>query len=131
MPTDAKPDPEVQRLQRMESSLEELNARIARLAIGLGVSLKNENELAGVIRQLQVQAEPHELQSTPERRLASKWTELRGLLVLRYGVEQRFVDQVGATATRQLLVEAEERLVRVGFEPGADGIDLYRLFDER
>lgn len=131
MPTDAKPDPEVQRLQRMESSLEELNARIARLAIGLGVSLKNENELAGVIRQFQVQAELPELQSTPERRLAAKWTELRGLLVLRYGVERRFVDQVGATATRQLLVEAEERLARVGFEPGADGIDLHRLFDER
>ena len=137
MPTDSKPeagtelDPEIQRLQRMESSIEELNARIARLAIALGVSLKNENELVRVIHELQAQAEAHEFQSTPDRRLASKRTELRGLLVLRYGMEQRLVDQVGVTATKHILVEAEEHLVRVGFEPGADGIDLHRLLNER
>ena len=136
MPTNAKPaadtkfDPEVQRLQRMESSIEELNARIARLAIALGVSLKNEDELARVIHQLQTQVEPHGVQSTSDHRLASKRAELRGLLVLRYGVEQRFVDQIGATATKQILANAEEHLVRVGFEPGADGIDLRNLLDK-
>ncbi|NMM11864.1 MAG: hypothetical protein HHJ16_16550 [Polaromonas sp.] len=133
MPTDATPEasPQTRRLYRMESSIEELNARIARLAIALGVSLKNENELARVMSPLQNQAAPQEFQSTPDRRLACKWTELRGLLVLRYGVEKSYVDQVGVTVTRELLVEAEAQMVREGFQPGADGIDLRRLFDQR
>ncbi len=132
MQTEARPevDPQALRLQRMETSIEELNARIARLAIALGVSLTNENELARVMHQLHAKSESHGLQSTPERRQVCQWTELRGLLVLRYGVEKRFVDEVGVTVTRQLLVEAEAHLVRLGFQPGADGIDVHRLFDE-
>lgn len=114
----------------MESSIEELNARIARLAIALGVSLKNESELDQVLSQIQLQEESPTLH-TPDRRQACQLTELRGLLVLRYGVEQRFVSQVGVSMTRQILVEVEEHLERVGFEPGADGINLRRLFDER
>jgi hypothetical protein len=122
--------PEARQLQRMESFLEELNARIARLSIALGISLKREDELERVIGELQEQAELHASHSTADSRLISQRIELRGLLVMRYGVEQRFVDQVGATATRHILVEAEEHLARVGFEPGADGIDLRRLFEE-
>jgi hypothetical protein len=123
-------DSRTSHLQRMEASFEELNARIARLAIALGVSLENENELARVMHQLQGQTESHSVQSTPERRHACNWTELRGLLVLRYGMEKRLVDEVGVTVTRQLLVEAEAHLVRLGFQPGADGLDLPRLFSE-
>jgi len=135
MPTDCKPEPtdqanpEVRSLHRMESSIEELNARIARLSIALSVSLENESELGRVFHQLQTQVELHAAQSTPNRREAAQLTELGGLLVLRYGVEQRFVDQVGVTATRQILVEAEEHLMRAGFQPGADGIDLHSLLD--
>jgi len=124
------PDPEARRLHRMESSIEGLNARIARLSIALGVSLKTENELDHIMGQLQAQAETHAFQTTPDRRLTAQQTELRGLLVLRYGLEQRFVEQVGVTATRHILFEAEEHLVLAGFEPGADGIDLHRLFTE-
>jgi hypothetical protein len=122
--------PDARQLQRMESFLEELNARIARLSIALGISLKHEGELERVISELQEQAELHTSHSTPDRRLITQRIELRGLLVMRYGVEQRFVNQVGVTATRHILVEAEEHLARVGFEPGADGIDLRRLFEE-
>ena len=131
MPTDTKPevDPQILRLQRMEASIEALNTRIARLAIALGVSLENENELARVMHQIQSQAESHGFQSTPERRQVGQWTELRGLLVLRYGVEKHLVDELGVTVTRELLAEAESHLVRLGFQPGADGIDLHRLFD--
>lgn len=123
-------DPQAVRLQRREASFAELNARIARLAIALGVSLDNENELARVMHQIQGQTGSHSVQSTPERRHACKWTELRGLLVLRYGMETRLVDEVGVTLTRQLLVEAEAHLVRLGFQPGADGMDLPRLLSE-
>lgn len=144
MPTDALPegDPQNQRLHQMESSIEALNARIARLAIGLGVSLKSDDEVASVMSRHQVVRVSHERRLTldrrdasrtdsgADRRIAHQWEELRGLLVLRYGVETRYVDEVGVSATRQILVEAEAHLARAGFKPGADGIDLDRLFNE-
>ena len=121
MPTDPLPaeQAQAQRLQHMESSFEALNARIARLAIGLGVSLQSDDDVLQVMRRDSVSAVAFERRqapqspstsrtgSDPDRRMAHKWEELRGLLVLRYGVEARYVDQVGVVTTRQLLVEAE------------------------
>ena len=144
MPTDAplEKDPHAQRLHHMESSIEALNARIARLAIALGVSLQNNDEVQRVMSRQQTSVVSLERRVTPDqppasrtgsdadRRMAHKWEELRGLLVLRYSVETRYVDQVGVVATRQILVEAEAHLVREGFKPGADGIDLDSLFKE-
>jgi hypothetical protein len=145
MPTELRPEqaPLAQRLLDMESSIEALNVRIARLAIGLGVSLQNEGEIARVMSQQHpaaaVTTERRDSPerrgaartgSGPDRRMAQKMEELRGLLVLRYGVEARYVDEVGVAATRQILTEAEAHLVRDGFKPGADGIDLDRLFKE-
>ena len=144
MPTDllADQDPLAQRLHHMESSIEELNARIARLAIALGVSLKNDAEIAHVMtwheevpvsperRGTAERPDAFRTGSSPDRRVAHQREELRGLLVLRYGVETRYVDEVGVTVTRQILVEAEAHLVRAGFKPGADGMDLDRLFKE-
>lgn len=144
MPTDFLPEDnsQTQCLPHMESSIEALNVRIARLAIGLGVSLTSEADVAQVLKRQPV------LPACPERRLAKntspashagsgsdrrkahQWEELRGLLVLRYGVETRFVDLVGVVTARQLLVDAEAGMVRDGFRPGADGIDLDRLFTE-
>jgi hypothetical protein len=135
-------DPQVQRLHNMESSIEALNARIARLAIGLGVSLKSDDEVVRVMSRQQVvlvsgerrvgleRRDASRTGSGSDRRVAHQWEELRGLLVLRYGVEARYVDEVGVTATRQILVEAEAHLERVGFKPGADGVHLDRLFKE-
>ena len=144
MPTDwpSEDGPQSLRLLQMESSIEAINTRIARVAIALGVSLKSEDEVMRVISQPPGQALLHERRSTPERREASRAStgpdrrvahmreELRGLLVLRYGVETRFVEEVGATATRQILVQAEAHMVRAGFKPGADGVNLDRLFKE-
>jgi hypothetical protein len=136
MPTDANDAPlagdgdgRALYLQRMALSIEELNVRIARLALALGVSLQTEGELSYLLQEPPAQTDSHPFQSTPERRLASKWLELRGLLVLRYGVEKRYVDQVGANVTRQILVDTEAHMLREGFQSGADGIDLHRLFD--
>jgi hypothetical protein len=116
-------------LQRMALSIEEINARIARLALALGVSLQTEGALSQLLHGPKPDLEPHPFQSTPERRVASKWLELRGLLVLRYSVEKRYVDEVGVSATRQILVQTEAHMLREGFQSGADGIDLHRLFD--
>jgi len=140
MVTEPQGDPPNQRLLELESSMEGLNARIARLAIGLGVSLQDEHELARVMSRPPLAAAPVERRATgapclPERRVSSSerrtahhWDELRGLLVLRYHAESHYVDEVGVAATRQILVEVEAHLEREGFSPGADGLHLERLF---
>lgn len=146
MPTESKSELNAinDRLQRMEGSMEELNTRIARLAIALGVSLNTEHDVQHVMsKSFQQVAPPQALpragdrrdaqptsfkgldrRSGTDRRLAYKWEELRGLLVLRYGVEKTFVQQVGLDATRQIMTTAEQHMQRDGFRPGADGVDL-------
>lgn len=110
-----------QRLDRMTSSFEAINARIVRLAIALDISLQSDDEVAHAMCRYQ---------STSDLLMANKREELRGLLVLRYGIQTRYVDEVGIVATRQILIEAEEHLVRKGFNPGDDGVNLERLFNE-
>ena len=119
-------EPQAKRLHRMVSSIEALNARIARLAIGLGVSIENDGDLAQLMSRHQTSAVPREHQS----RLGNQWEELRGLLVLCYSVETRYVDQLGVMAARQILVEAEQHLLLQGFNLGDDGIDRNLLFNE-
>lgn len=122
-------DPQAQRLHRMTSSIEAINARIVRLAIALDVSLQSNDEVVRVMSLPQASAVPRDSQISAESLMAHKREELRGLLVLRYGVESRYVEQVGVIATRQILIEAEEHLARKGFNPGDDGIDLDRMFN--
>ena len=143
MPIDAPADADLQaRLHSMELSIEALNARIARLAIGLGVSLESEAEIAQLMsKNHPASTVTHERRGVldfdsgaehkgTDRRTAHKHQELRGLLVLRYGIETRYVNEVGADATRQIMTEAAAHLVRDGFKPGADGIHLDRLFNK-
>ena len=138
MPTDGPEvdGPVADQLRRMIALVRELSARIARLATSLGVDLENEAELE---RVLHIDAgrvpQPDRRTATrngmsPDRRKAHLREELRGLLVLRYGVARSYVDRVGVDATRHILVSAQEQLVREGFKPGADGANLKRLFDQ-
>lgn len=123
----------------MGSSLEALNVRIARLAIGLGVSLHNDAEVIRVMTR-EVVVVTTERRTAPERRsaarpgqdrrLSGRYEELRGLMVLRYDVERRCVEEVGVVETRRIMIEVEARMTREGFEPGADGIDIHRFFDQ-
>ncbi len=144
MPTDSSTDEaQAAYLQRLGTSIEELNARIARLAIALGVSLQNDHEVVSAMNHSSATSVVTERRSAApdrragsrsdsgsDRRVAYKHVELRGLLVLRYGVTSRYVEQVGVTVTRQIMVAAEAQLKRDGFRPGADGVDLRRLFDD-
>jgi hypothetical protein len=50
------------------------------------------------------------------------------LLVLRYGMEKNYAEQIGADTLRQILIDAEEHLAMEGFKPGADGLRLTQLF---
>lgn len=123
-------------LQRMENQLTDLNARIARLALALGVPLDTEHDVQAALTSLQPPVIAIERRVTADRRGASRGgsdrrrgasrLELRGLLVLRYGTELRLVEQVGVASTRQVLHAVEQRLEHQGFEPGADGVHLDR-----
>ena len=141
MPTESERTEEAlaAHLQRMSGSIEQLSARIARLASALDVDLQNESELDRVLNMDGGGAPAHERRAaansalpagSPERRKSHLREELRGLLVLRYGVARSYVDRVGVDATRHILVSAQEQLVREGFKPGADGANLKRLFDQ-
>lgn len=139
-PSDA--EPQARRLQQMEASIEAINVRIARLAMALGVSLTSEHEVAQVMSRPAAVAVALERRGTPERRTGSRTEggperriahlreELRGLLVLRYSVERHYVDDAGVIVTQQIMLEAEAHLLRQGFKPGADGLDLDQLFNK-
>lgn len=144
MQTDPSPlagDPVAHQLSRMEASIGDINARIARLAIALGASLKTDEDVNRIISRPRASSPEQDRRSGqerrlqtrveqgPDRRVAHQWEELRGLLVLRYGVEKRYVDELGVDVTRHIMVEAEHKLEREGFAPGADGVDIERLFD--
>ena len=137
MPTEAEGTQEAltAHLQRMCASVEQLSARIARIATTLGVDLQNESELDRVLNLDGGAPNGHERRQSalpapgPERRKSYMQEELRGLLVLRYSVARRYVGRVGVDATRHILVNAQDQLEREGFKPGAAGADLRRKFD--
>lgn len=125
--------------QRLEASMEALNIRIARLAIALDVSLNDRADVATLMDMPQARPVAVERRSgvsstprigvTSERRRVQQREELRGLLVLRYHMETTSLNDNGYAVTHQILVEAEEHLVRQGFKPGADGLRLDGFFD--
>lgn len=126
-------------LKRVEASIEELNARIARLAIALGVNLDTPQSVERVIAEAgqKTRAEPppgvpdrragRGSHGGPDRRQTHKWVELRGLMVLRYGMERQNIENYGLDATRSLMTAASDHMTREGFKPGADGTDLKHL----
>lgn len=125
-------------LQRMCTSVEQLSARIARLATVLDVNLQNASEVDRLLNMDGGAPHGHERRVSalppagPERRRSHQQEELRALLVLRYSVARRYVDRVGVQVTRHILVTAQDQLEREGFRPGASGAsgaDLRRLFD--
>ena len=115
--------------ERLGASLEALNARIARLAIGLGISLDDRacmeklmhQSATPVVHERRVARQSTYPAGSVERRTAHQREELRGLLVIRYQMEASSVTDNGLEITRQIVHVAEEHLVQQGFKPGADG----------
>jgi hypothetical protein len=132
-------DSQTHTLQQIELTFEALNLRIARLAIALGLSLKDEATVTQVLRHHAVQVPLNErrnvadrrevlrTQSSAERRVSHSWEELRGLLVLRYDAQLHCVKQVGVLAFRKILTQAQDHLMRKGFKRGDDGTVIEQL----
>ena len=125
--------------ERMELSLRDISTRIARLAIALGMPLQTEENLrlATILpepialeserRAIEDRRAGHRTASGLDRRVRGKREELRGLIVLRYGIEKSLVDSLGVVVARQVMETVEIQLQHEGFQPGADGIDLAAL----
>ena len=130
-------------VQRLSASLESLSERIGRLAIGLGISLDDPQAVQKLMDQKQIPAIDRERRVAPadgqasftpmtgERRAAHLREELRGLLVLRYQLETDILKDNGLTVVRQVIEQAEGRLIQRGFKPGADGLDLDNFFNAK
>jgi len=127
--------------QRLGGSLAALHTRIARLAMALDLNLEDRALVEALIDTPQLVPVALERRSNPEatggrpvevgaeRRKSHKREELRGLLALRYHLETVSLNDNGAVLTQQVLVVAEEHLVRQGFKPGAAGFNLSELLN--
>ncbi|MDQ5897664.1 MAG: hypothetical protein QG612_1750 [Pseudomonadota bacterium] len=119
--------PDADWVAQMEQVCQDLSLRIARLALVLHVPLATAQDVARVIEH----PAPNPGQwpaGSAERREAERRTELRGLLLLRGAFEKRCVDEFGAATAGEMLLDVERELLRHGFRPGDDGLDLRALF---
>jgi len=124
--------------QRLCTAMEGLNVRIARLASALHVPLNEPMAMDVLMATCQTQPMVTERRSayldlvqvdgSADRRRSHLQEELRGLLVLRFQLEAASLNNNGLRVTLQAMTQAEEHLIRQGFEPGADGLDLDELF---
>lgn len=112
-------------VHRLVHQLEAMGARISLLARGLGLSLQTPSEIQAVLRCDEACAR------NTNPRETRMLEELRGLLVLRYGVVKQVAnnDQAGAPAARDLLLYANDRLQAKGFDAQDPGINLRPMFD--
>ncbi len=123
------------------ASFHGLNVRVLRLAIALGVSLANPQDVDKVLRLGARTAPAVDRRGTPDRRggsrsgngsdrrVAHQWAELRGLLVLRYGLQKQCLDDFGLDVTRRLVAQVLTDLQREGFDPASAGIEVSRTDD--
>jgi hypothetical protein len=115
---------------RRESTVTDLTMRIARLAIPLGLRLDQEQDVQRVLHHTQAPTNPDELAHAVLHLRARAWTELRGLLVLRYELERHLIEDMGVHLSRRILEDAQLQLSVAGFQPGIDGLhlDIHQLF---
>ena len=104
---------------RLSFSVEQINARIARIAQTLHVSLDKDSDIEHALQR--------STSSSGDARQRRLREELRGLLVLRYGMATSFSQKLGSSLTRELFAYAEENVQRSGFSDGADGMHLKDL----
>jgi hypothetical protein len=102
-------------VRRLVAQLEEMGARISRLAQLLKIPLETSDQLDRAL---------HHTTDGPAL------TGRQGQLVLRYEVVTRLAGDVGSQATRDILLCAQDRLLCEGFAPQAPGMRLELLFDE-
>ncbi len=121
---------------QIESSLQAINTRIARLSLMLGVKLERESDLQSVLVKQHPayvaasQSHMVDAASFKAKRLHQEWEELRGLLSMRCELMAHSLQDLGLKMTRDIADQAEINLVRNGFEPSASGFHLHRQMND-
>lgn len=118
--------------RRMTRALSDVDARIARLALFLDISLESETVMQQVIDHthplfLRYQHNPEVALTDDHGRERQTLEELRGLLVVRCNMVATMLNDLGLDATTQIASAAEDHLERLGFKPGADEFKLVPL----
>ncbi len=124
-----KDDPLFQWSRRITRSLADLDARIARLALFLDLSLESESVMQQVIDHShplfqRYQHNPNVPLADDHGRERHSLEELRGLLVVRCNMMANMLNEFGLELSTQIASAAEDHMERVGFKPGADGFTL-------
>jgi hypothetical protein len=114
-------------LSHIESTLENLNERIARLAHLLDISLESEATRLNILNgSLSVASDWQHLGAPTDKRRSHEWTELRGLMVLRMRMMKETLDELGLEPTYRIAQMVREHMTLEGFKPGSDGFEMLR-----
>lgn len=108
------------RVERIASSVDNINQRITRLTRMLNLGLDTEADMLRLFRLEGTDA------GSPQR---PQLEELRALVVMRYDMINHCVQSLGMSATRSLFVGADEAPVSEGGQPCASGPDVFHLFN--
>jgi hypothetical protein len=114
-------------LSHIETTLERLNERIARLAHLLDISLASEATRLHILDgSLSRVPDWHHLDAALDKRRQHEWQELRGLMVLRMHLMKETLDEMGLEPTYRIAQLVHEHMSREGFSPGSDGFEMLR-----
>lgn len=114
-------------LSHIETTLERLNERIARLARLLDVSLESETTRLKILDgSLSMATDWLHAGGSDDKRRGHEWTELRGLMVLRMRLMKETLDELGLEPTYQIAQVVREHMTVEGFQPGSDGFEMLR-----
>ena len=108
-------------LQRWVHEITQINERIARLGLALGLHLERAVDVQRVLN-LDIGVLPKDPEHA--QRCRNEWLELRGLMVVRYRLEKTMSDSHGAKTAREVLDTSEATLAHEGFRPGQDGLPV-------
>ena len=118
---DALLDEHANTLQRWVHEITQINERIARLGLALGLHLESQTDVQRVLN-LEMGTLPQDPKQA--HRWRNEWIELRGLVVMRYQLEKNMSLSHGARTAREVLEASEAALAQKGFRPGQDGLPV-------
>ena len=114
-------------LTHIETTLEQLNQRIARLAHLLDISLASEATRLKILDgSLSIADNWQHLGGSDAKRRGHEWAELRGLMVLRLRLMKTTLDELGLEPTYRIAEMVREHMTLEGFQPGSDGFEMLR-----
>ena len=96
-------------LEHYDRDLYELDARIGRLALACGAELSRSEVVVGLIKG------QYDVCAHKEKLSPAKLLELRGLLMLKYKIEDEYAEEFGVADFDRMVAEQDALLSKRGF----------------